>query len=208
MSASYPDPLIFLGYVVTDPHAARRKLLLFASDAHEQAEPPLPTAAPYDIMVRDGRVHDIDKDDLDRWCEYIFYRGLYRTAYARISRGSITDTELQVGQFAVPRYGKTTGEVSEADRYLRAQREELPIEHVRTSPPSVLTLPRSSCQLPVPCYTNGSLSYLVARSHSGSLMHTMATNITAASEVISIMSLIRYVAVSMISPVLTSGWVN
>ena len=83
-------------------------------------------------MVRDGRVHDIDKDDLDRWCEYIFYRGLYRTAYARISRGSITDTELQVGQFAVPRYGKTTGEVPEADRYLRARREELPKEHVRS----------------------------------------------------------------------------
>jgi hypothetical protein len=109
MSASYPDPLIFLGYVVTDPHAKR--------------------PAPYDIMVRDGRVHDIDKDDLDRWCEYIFYRGLYRTAYARVSRGYITDTELQVGQFAVPRYGKTTGEVSEADRYLRARREELPKEH-------------------------------------------------------------------------------
>ncbi|KAI9440116.1 Frag1/DRAM/Sfk1 family-domain-containing protein [Lactarius indigo] len=109
MSASYPDPLIFLGYVVTSPHAER--------------------PAPYDIMVRDGRVHDIDKDDLDRWCEYIFYRGLYRTAYARISRGSITDTELQVGQFAIPRYGKTTGEVAEADRYLRAWKEELPKEH-------------------------------------------------------------------------------
>ena len=104
----------------------------------------LPTAAPYDIMVRDGRVHDIDKDDLDRWCEYIFYRGLYRTAYARVSRGSITDTELQVGQFAVPRYGKTTGEVSEADRYLRARREDLPREHVRTPPPY-------SRFLPVPC---------------------------------------------------------
>ncbi|KAH8994787.1 Frag1/DRAM/Sfk1 family-domain-containing protein [Lactarius akahatsu] len=109
MSASYPDPLIFLGYVVTSPHAER--------------------PAPYDIMVRDGRVHDIDKDDLDRWCEYIFYRGLHRTAYARISRGSITDTELQVGQFAVPRYGKTTAEVAEADRYLRAWKEELPKEH-------------------------------------------------------------------------------
>ncbi|KAH9178360.1 hypothetical protein EDB89DRAFT_2064132 [Lactarius sanguifluus] len=110
MSASYPDPLIFLGYVVTSPHAER--------------------PAPYDIMVRDGRVHDIDKDDLDRWCEYIFYRGLHRTAYARISRGSITDTELQVGQFAVSRYGKTTtAEVAEADRYLRAWKEELPEEH-------------------------------------------------------------------------------
>ncbi|KAI9451059.1 Frag1/DRAM/Sfk1 family-domain-containing protein [Lactarius psammicola] len=106
MSASYPDPLIFLGYVVTNPHAER--------------------PAPYDIMVKDGRIHDIDKDDLDRWCEYIFYRGLYRTAYARVSRGSITDTELQVGQFAVPQYGKTTGDVAEADRYLRAWREGTP----------------------------------------------------------------------------------
>ncbi|KAI0259848.1 Frag1/DRAM/Sfk1 family-domain-containing protein [Gloeopeniophorella convolvens] len=109
MAASYPDPLIFLGYVVTDPHA--------------------PRPAPYEIMVTDGRVHDIDKDDLDRWCEYIFYRGLYRTAYVRVSRGAITDTELQVGQFAVPRYGLTTGEVPEADRLLRAWKEDLPHEH-------------------------------------------------------------------------------
>jgi hypothetical protein len=27
MSATYPDPLIFLGYVVTDPHAERREYL-------------------------------------------------------------------------------------------------------------------------------------------------------------------------------------
>jgi hypothetical protein len=94
-------------------------------------------------MVTDGRVHDIDKDDMDRWCEYIFYRGLHRTAYARVSRGSVTDTELQVGQFAVPshyRVGTTSGEegdseeseeVPEADRYLRGWREDLPKEHVR-----------------------------------------------------------------------------
>ena len=112
--------------------------------------PRFPTAAPYDIMVRDGRVHDIDKDDLDRWCEYIFYRGLYRTAYARVSRGSITDTELQVGQFAVPRYGKTTGEVAEADRYLRAWREELPKEHVRTDKSHRLLTPPL---FPAPCST-------------------------------------------------------
>ncbi|KAI9462145.1 Frag1/DRAM/Sfk1 family-domain-containing protein [Russula earlei] len=102
MSASYPDPLIF---------------------------PRIP--APYQIMVTDGRVHDINKDDMDRWCEYIFYRGVHRTAYARVSRGSVTDTELQVGQFAIPAYGTTTGEgaVPEADLYLRAQREDLPKEH-------------------------------------------------------------------------------
>jgi hypothetical protein len=85
-------------------------------------------------MVTEGRVHDIDKDDMDRWCEYIFYRGLHRTAYARVSRGSVTDTELQVGQFAVPAYGFVPGEreeVPEADRYLRGYREDLPKEHVR-----------------------------------------------------------------------------
>ena len=27
----------------------------------------LPKANPYEIMVTDGRVHDIDQDDLDRW---------------------------------------------------------------------------------------------------------------------------------------------
>jgi hypothetical protein len=84
-------------------------------------------------MVKDGRVHDIDKDDTDRWCEYIFYRGLHRTAYARVSRGSVTDTEVQVGQFAVPVYGTTTGEgeVPEGELYLRTLKEDLPKEHVR-----------------------------------------------------------------------------
>ena len=87
-------------------------------------------------MVTEGRVHDIDKDDMDRWCEYIFYRGLDRTAYARVSRGSVTDTELQVGQFAIPRHVGTApggGEVPEADRYLRVWKEDLPKEHVRAS---------------------------------------------------------------------------
>ncbi|KAI0270821.1 hypothetical protein BGY98DRAFT_937401 [Russula aff. rugulosa BPL654] len=81
MSATYPDPLIFLGYVVTDPHAKRRE-----------------------------------------------------TAYARISRGSVTDTKLQVGQFAIPSYaGPTRGEeeMSEADRYQRGWKEDLPKEYVR-----------------------------------------------------------------------------
>jgi hypothetical protein len=85
-------------------------------------------------MVTDGRVHDIDKDDTDRWCEYISYHGLHRTAYARISRGSVTDTEMQVGQFPIPNHaGPTRGEeeMSEADRYQRGWKEDLPKEYMR-----------------------------------------------------------------------------
>lgn len=113
MSEAAPRPVIFLGYVVTKPHAAR--------------------PAPYDILVTDGRVHDIDADDYDRWCEYILYRGLYRTAYARISRSTITDTEMQVGQFVVPRRGAGVVDESKEARYMRAWKEELPVDHVSLS---------------------------------------------------------------------------
>lgn len=43
---------------------------------------------------------DIDPSDWDRWCEYILFKGLRRTGYARVSRHTITDTELQVSPFA------------------------------------------------------------------------------------------------------------
>jgi len=109
MAASYPKPVIFLGYVVTKPHAKRSN--------------------PYEIMVTDCRVHDIDGEDLDRWCEYIFYRGLYRTSYVRISRGIITDTELQIGQFVLPRHGTSVSDESIPARYSRAHKEQLPVEH-------------------------------------------------------------------------------
>ncbi|KAG6900584.1 hypothetical protein C0993_008301 [Termitomyces sp. T159_Od127] len=109
MATSHPRPVVFLGYVVTKPHAQR--------------------PAPYYILVEDGQVHDIDEEDEDRWCEYIMYRGLYRTSYARISRGSITDTELQIGQFALPKHGtKVTNETRTA-RYLRSHKEILPEHH-------------------------------------------------------------------------------
>ncbi|PHH62888.1 hypothetical protein CDD81_6606 [Ophiocordyceps australis] len=48
-------------------------------------------------------MHDIDPTDWDRWCEYILYKGLRRIGYARVSRSTITDTELQVGKFVIPR---------------------------------------------------------------------------------------------------------
>lgn len=46
-------------------------------------------------------MRDVDPSDWDRWCEYILYKGLRRTGYARVSRSTITDTELQVsGRYA------------------------------------------------------------------------------------------------------------
>ena len=46
-------------------------------------------------------MRDIDPSDWDRWCEYILYKNLRRSGYARVSRDTITDTELQVGKFVV-----------------------------------------------------------------------------------------------------------
>ncbi|KAL4074973.1 Frag1/DRAM/Sfk1 family-domain-containing protein [Scleroderma yunnanense] len=109
MAKSYPRPVVFLGYVVTKPHASR--------------------PAPYDLLVNDGLTYDIDPHDTDRWCEYILYRGLYRTAYARVSRGIVTDTELQVGQFVLPKRGFELASQSEESRLLRAWKEDLPQDH-------------------------------------------------------------------------------
>lgn len=109
MANLYPRPVVFLGYVVTKPHA--------------------PRPAPYDFLVNDGLMYDIDPHDMDRWCEYILYRGLYRTAYARVSRGIVTDTELQIGQFVVPKHGFNLVNQTEESRLLRGWKEELPEDH-------------------------------------------------------------------------------
>lgn len=66
-----PRPFVFLGYVVTKPHQGN-----------------------YHILMDDSNMHDIEPGDHDRWCEYIAFRGVNRVAYARISRGTITDTEV------------------------------------------------------------------------------------------------------------------
>ncbi len=87
-------------------------------------------ASPYEILVHDGNVDDVDEEDSDRWCEYILYRGLYRTSYARVSRGSVTDTELQVAQFVLPKYGTTVVDDSFDARYVRVNKEILSEEHV------------------------------------------------------------------------------
>jgi endonuclease/exonuclease/phosphatase family metal-dependent hydrolase len=67
-------PAILLSYLVTKPKEGN-----------------------YNTYVSDvSGMKDIDSTDWDRWCEYILYKGLKRTGYARVSRGTITDTEIQV----------------------------------------------------------------------------------------------------------------
>ena len=47
------------------------------------------------VSERSG-MKDIDASDWDRWCEYILFKGIKRSGYARVSRSTITDTEIQV----------------------------------------------------------------------------------------------------------------
>lgn len=73
-------PSILLSYLVTMPHEGN-----------------------YNTYVGEkSGMNDIDPSDWDRWCEYILYKGLKRSGYARVSRSTITDTEIQVSlpQFA------------------------------------------------------------------------------------------------------------
>lgn len=82
LAATYPAPAIFLGYLVTLPH--------------------MPRPSPYGILFGEGRLLDVNKRDLDRWCQYLGFRGLERVAYARVSRYTVTDTELQTFKLRVP----------------------------------------------------------------------------------------------------------
>lgn len=75
--ANSTRPLVLLSYLVTEPLKGN-----------------------YNTYVSEKtRMYDIDNTDRDRWCEYILFRELKKVAYARISRSTITDTELQVAKF-------------------------------------------------------------------------------------------------------------
>lgn len=72
-----PRPLILLSYLVTKPLEGN-----------------------YNTYVSElSGMKDIDPSDWDRWCEYILYKKLTRTGYARVSRDTITDTEIQVSYY-------------------------------------------------------------------------------------------------------------
>ena len=69
-----PRPLILLSYLVVKPQEGN-----------------------YNTYVGEkSGMKDIDPSDWDRWCEYILYKGIKRSGYARVSRSTITDTEIQV----------------------------------------------------------------------------------------------------------------
>lgn len=83
MMEQSPRPLVLLSYLVVKPQEGNYNTYVSATN----------------------RMRDIDPSDWDRWCEYILYRGMRRTGYARVSRDTITDTELQVGKFIVQEGG-------------------------------------------------------------------------------------------------------
>lgn len=79
LMGSSPRPSVLLSYLATKPHEGNYNTY---------------------VSSKSG-MHDIDPTDSDRWCEYILYKGIKRSAYARVSRSTITDTELQVAKFQV-----------------------------------------------------------------------------------------------------------
>ncbi|KAH3671832.1 hypothetical protein OGAPHI_000018 [Ogataea philodendri] len=92
-------PMVLLSYLVTDPLKGN-----------------------YNTYVSDkSGMHDIDVTDDDRWCEYILYKKMKRTGYARVSRGTITDTEVQVGKFVIP-----DGTIDESYSQTRVDEDKVP----------------------------------------------------------------------------------
>lgn len=80
LSAQSSNPVVFLGYVTSKPFSQN-----------------------YFHFMEKGLLKDIDPTDKQRFCEYILYRRLIRQGYARISHGGLSDTELQLGKFSIPR---------------------------------------------------------------------------------------------------------
>ena len=100
LMGSSPRPSILLSYLVTNPLEGN-----------------------YNTYVSDvSGMHDVDPTDDDRWCEYILFKGLRRTGYARVSRSTITDTELQVAKFVVPATDSDRGSTWSAPKTLRNRR--------------------------------------------------------------------------------------
>ncbi|QIX00360.1 hypothetical protein AMS68_005877 [Peltaster fructicola] len=93
LMAKSPRPTILLSYLVMKPQEGN-----------------------YHTWVSEkSRMHDIDPTDWERWCEYILYKDIRKVAYARVSRSTITDTELQIAKFVVGQ-PEGTGEIISEDQ--------------------------------------------------------------------------------------------
>jgi hypothetical protein len=82
MASHYPNPTIFLGYVVTKPHVAKRKYDSISAGHIREAnlllsgtiQIPCRWFVPCSLSCTplmpglDGKMHDIDQADYDRWC--------------------------------------------------------------------------------------------------------------------------------------------
>ncbi|KAK4964377.1 Protein cwh43 [Elasticomyces elasticus] len=104
------DVFVFHSGQEEDPEDRRLQTEYLSALMSESQRPTLllsylvtkPKEGNYNTYVSDkSGMRDIDPSDWDRWCEYILYKGMRRSGYARISRSTITDTELQVGKFIV-----------------------------------------------------------------------------------------------------------
>ncbi len=71
------SPHLFLGYLTNRPYSPH-----------------------YNQFTEAGWI-DSAPDVLNRWCQYIFYRGLKLQKFARYDTGDISDTEAQIGFFTV-----------------------------------------------------------------------------------------------------------
>lgn len=99
------DVIVFHSGQEEDPEDRRLQSEYLAKLMHDSPRPTIllsylvtkPLEGNYHTYVggKSG-MKDIDPSDWDRWCEYILYKGLKRTGYARVSRSTITDTEIQV----------------------------------------------------------------------------------------------------------------
>ncbi|MCJ1475136.1 hypothetical protein MMC13_003796 [Lambiella insularis] len=104
------DVFVFHSGQEEDPEDRRLQSEYLAKLMHDTPRPSFllsylvtkPLEGNYNTYVGEkSGMKDIDPSDWDRWCEYILYKGLKRTGYARVSRSTITDTEVQVGKFVV-----------------------------------------------------------------------------------------------------------
>ncbi|XP_064637342.1 PGAP2-interacting protein-like isoform X2 [Lineus longissimus] len=100
-TANSENPVVFLGYVTSKPFTEN-----------------------YVRFVSEGRMIDIDETDTQRFCEYIFFRGLQRLGYARISHGGLSDTEVQMARFRIP---ENPG-VFEDHKKLTINADDVPVE--------------------------------------------------------------------------------